>query len=55
MDKGNCIISINDDSSSIKFSLYKIKGSLEQLLHGEIDNIRSKRAKLNFSTVDNEY
>ncbi len=46
--KNNCILTINGGSSSIKFSAYRIKETLEQLLNGEIENIGSKKATLNF-------
>ncbi len=49
MQKDNCILTINGGSSSIKFSLYRIKESLEQLLYGEIGNIGTKKAKLSFT------
>ncbi|CAN5128348.1 hypothetical protein BH11BAC6_BH11BAC6_06660 [soil metagenome] len=51
MDKEECILSINGGSSSIKFSLYKIKEPLEQLFNGEIENIGTKKAKLNFNNI----
>jgi len=43
------ILTINGGSSSIKFSLYKIKEPLEQLFYGEIENIGTQKAKLNFN------
>ncbi len=51
MHKDDCILSINGGSSSIKFSLYRIKEKLEQLLYGEIENIGTEKAKLNFNVV----
>ena len=55
MGKEECILSINGGSSSIKFSLYKIKEPLEQLFNGEIENIGTKKAKLHFNnTVDQQ-
>ncbi len=50
MHNGDCILTINGGSSSIKFSLYKIDEPLEQLLNGEIENIGSKKAILHFNT-----
>lgn len=49
MGKEECILTINGGSSSIKFSLYKIKEPLEQLFNGEIENIGTQNAKLNFT------
>jgi acetate kinase len=46
MYKKESILTINGGSSSIKFSLYKIKEPLEQLFYGEIENIGSAKAKL---------
>ena len=55
MGKEECILSINGGSSSIKFSLYKIREPLEQLFNGEIENIGTKKAKLHFNnTVDQQ-
>ena len=55
MVKEECILSINGGSSSIKFSLYKIREPLEQLFNGEIENIGTKKAKLHFNnTVDQQ-
>ena len=51
MDKNHCILSVNGGSSSIKFSLYRIKGPLEQLFYGEIENIGTKNATLNFNNA----
>ncbi len=48
MGKDECILTINGGSSSIKFSLYKRKEPLEQLFYGEIENIGTQNAKLNF-------
>ncbi len=45
------ILAINGGSSSIKFALYKSDNSLEQLFSGEIENIGSKKAKLNFTNT----
>ncbi len=42
------ILVINGGSSSIKFALFKTGNSLEQLFNGEIGNIGTKKAKLNF-------
>jgi acetate kinase len=49
MNNDDCILSINGGSSSIKFSLYRIKEPLEQLYNGEIENIGSKKSTLNFN------
>ena len=49
MYNDNCILTVNGGSSSIKFSLYKIKEPLEQLYNGEIENIGSKKSTLNFN------
>ena len=54
MHKDNCILTINGGSSSIKFSLYRIKEPLEQLLSGEIENIGSKKATLNFNNTTDQ-
>ncbi len=43
------ILTINAGSSSIKFSLYKIKEPLEQLFYGEIENIGTQKATLDFT------
>ncbi len=48
----NSILVINGGSSSIKFALYKIEGSLKQSCRGEIENIGTENAKLNV-TNDN--
>ncbi len=48
------ILTINGGSSSIKFALYKTDNSLEQLFNGEIENIGTKKAKLNFNNVDDQ-
>ena len=50
MFNDDCILTINGGSSSIKFSLYRIKESLEQLFDGEIENIGTKKATLNFNS-----
>ncbi|MEO5642626.1 MAG: acetate/propionate family kinase [Bacteroidia bacterium] len=49
MDKEKYILTINGGSSSIKFSLYIIEDSLEQLFNGEIKNIGTQNAKLSFT------
>lgn len=51
MNESPCILSINGGSSSIKFSLYRVKETLEQLLYGAIENIGTKKAKLSFNTT----
>ena len=43
------ILTINGGSSSIKFALYEIDGSLTQKLSGEIENIGTKNTELNFN------
>ncbi|MET4141708.1 acetate/propionate family kinase [Pedobacter sp. UYP1] len=43
-----CILTINGGSSSIKYALYEMEGSLNQLLVGEMENIGSNSANLNF-------
>ncbi len=43
------ILTINGGSSSIKFALYSISDSLMQILSGEIENIGSEKAELNFT------
>ncbi len=49
------ILAINGGSSSIKFALFKAGNSLEQLFNGEIENIGTNKAKLNFNnTVDQQ-
>ncbi|QOW11820.1 acetate/propionate family kinase [Kaistella flava (ex Peng et al. 2021)] len=45
------ILTINGGSSSIKFSLYKINESLQKMLFGEIENIGTAKAKLNFTII----
>lgn len=47
------LITMNGGSSSIKFSLYKVKEPLERLLYGAIENIATKKAKFNFTTAHN--
>ena len=54
MYNDDCILTINGGSSSIKFSLYKIKEPLEQLFNGEIENIGTKKATLNFNNNTNQ-
>ena len=48
------ILTINGGSSSIKFSLYEIKYSLQKLLSGEIENIGTENSQLNFMITDQE-
>ena len=50
----DCILTINGGSSSIKFSLYRIKEPLEQLFYGEIENIGTKKATLNFNNAPHQ-
>ncbi|MGV8813541.1 MAG: acetate/propionate family kinase [Gelidibacter sp.] len=47
------ILTINGGSSSIKFSLYRMKEPLERLLYGAIENIGAKKTKFNFTTAHN--
>ncbi len=44
----NILLTINGGSSSIKFALYEMEESLKQLFYGEIENIGTKNAVLNF-------
>ena len=48
----NCVLTINGGSSSIKFSLYEIEGSLKQLFYGKMENIGTKNTKLSFTNAD---
>ncbi|MEO8514642.1 MAG: acetate/propionate family kinase [Ignavibacteria bacterium] len=49
------ILTINGGSSSIKFSLYGINGSLTQLFYGELGNIGMKNTNLSFTnTITNK-
>ena len=54
MHNDDCILTINGGSSSIKFSLYRIKEPLEQLFYGEIENIGTKNATLNFNNTSDQ-
>ncbi len=54
MHNDDCILTINGGSSSIKFSLYKINESLKQLFNGEIENIGSEKARLNFNNFTDQ-
>ena len=47
------LLTINGGSSSIKFSLYKVKEPLERLLYGAIENIGATKAKFSFTTAHN--
>ena len=51
--KKNNLLTINGGSSSIKFALYETEESLNQLFHGEIENIGTKNAVLIFSGAIN--
>ena len=42
---------INGGSSSIRFALYKIEESLNQLFYGEIESIGTENTKLNFTNT----
>jgi len=44
-----CVLTINGGSSSIKFALYKVGKTLEQLVKGEMENIGVKGTKLTFT------
>lgn len=44
----NIVLTINGGSSSIKFALYEMEETLKQLFYGEIENISTKNAVLNF-------
>ncbi len=48
------ILSINGGSSSIKFALFKVENSLKNLFSGEIENIGTKAAILNFIHAANQ-
>jgi acetate kinase len=50
----DCILTINGGSSSIKFSLYRIKEPLEELFKGEIENIGTQKATLSFSIKNDQ-
>jgi len=43
-----CALTINGGSSSIKFSLYQLDGTLTVLLFGEIENMGLENTKLNY-------
>jgi len=44
-----CVLTINGGSSSIKFALYEVGNTLEQLVKGEMENIGMKGTKLTFT------
>jgi acetate kinase len=44
----DCLLTINGGSSSIKYALYEIKDTLNQLLSGEIECIGTGKARLSF-------
>jgi acetate kinase len=44
----DCLLTINGGSSSIKYALYEIKDTLNQLLSGEMDGIRTGKTRLSF-------
>ena len=48
------ILSINSGSSSIKFALFKAGNPLEQVIHGEIENIGTKKATLNYNSATSQ-
>jgi acetate kinase len=49
----NIVLTINGGSSSIKFAMYEIEESPKQLFYGEIENIGTKNAIVNFIDVIN--
>lgn len=51
MPEKQCILTINGGSSSIKFALYRMEESLEQLFYGEIENIGIKNTTLSFTNI----
>ena len=54
MHNDDCILTINGGSSTIKFSLYRIDEPLKQLFIGEIENIGTRKATLNFNSAVNQ-
>ena len=54
MQKTQYILTVNGGSSSIKFSFYKSKASLEQLFYGAIENIGTPKAILHFTIIAGE-
>lgn len=44
----NCLLTINGGSSSVKYALYEMEGSLNQLVAGEMKNIGIGNANLSF-------
>ena len=47
----DCILIINGGSSSIKFALYDVDGTIKQSLSGEIENIGSKNTALSYTNA----
>ena len=45
------VLTINSGSSSIKFALYNIDGSLERILYGKVDRIGLKGTSLDFNNL----
>ena len=45
------ILTINSGSSSVKFALYRIDGSLERILYGKVDRIGLKGTSLDFNNL----
>jgi len=45
------VLTINSGSSSIKFALYSIDGSLERILYGKVDRIGLKGTSLDFNNL----
>ena len=48
---GPCVLSLNGGSSSIKFALYHVGGTLERSLGGMIDRIGHGYARLSFERL----
>jgi acetate kinase len=50
----DCLLSINGGSSSIKYALYEIKDTLNQLLSGEMEGIGTGNATLSFVNLKSD-
>jgi acetate kinase len=50
----DCLLTINGGSSSIKYALYEIRGTLDQLLSGEMEGIGTGKAKFSFIHLKSE-
>ncbi|MEO5562333.1 MAG: acetate/propionate family kinase [Chitinophagaceae bacterium] len=46
-----CVLTVNSGSSSIKFALYEIGGSLIQLFYGKMENIGTKNIKFSYTNA----